>query len=351
MTYIIILTILMYSCIIVVVVVATSNAPKFSSILVFGDSTVDTGNNNDLIFSVSKANHEPYGRDFPGQVPTGRFSNGKLIPDFIASYLNIKDTVPAYKDPNLSNDELLTGVNFASGGAGFDDFSSFFSHSIPVSHQIDQYFREYVEKIKEIAGEDKAKQILGDALVIISAGSNDVIINFYNLPTRRLAFNISGYQDFLQNNLQTYIQQLYDLGCRRIAVAGLPPIGFIPLQILLKFPHMNDENSDSKDYNQKLEKRLLEMQAMLPGSKVVYAEIYDPLFDLISQPEKYGFTETKIGCCGNGIVLGAAAITCNKATPICEDASKFVFWDCVHPTETTYHYLAKYLEMEVLPKF
>ncbi|CAL0307716.1 unnamed protein product [Lupinus luteus] len=324
MTYII-FSILMYSCIIVVVV-ATSNAPKFSSILVFGDSTVDSGNNNDLIFSVSKANHEPYGRDFPGHVPTGIFSNGKLVPDFIASYLNIKDTVPPYKDPNLSNDQLLTGVNFASGGSGFDDFSSVFSHSIPVSKQIEN-FKDYVEKMKGIVGEDKAKQVLGEALVIVSAGSNDVIIDFYNLPTRKLVFNISGYHDFLQNNLQTYIQ------------------------ILLKFIHIKDESSDSKEYNKKLARRLLEMQAMLPGSKVVYAEIYDPLFDMITQPEKYGFTETSIGCCGNGIVLGAAAVTCTNATPTCEDASKFVFWDCVHPTETTYQYLAKYLEMEVLPKF
>ncbi|KAE9615119.1 putative triacylglycerol lipase [Lupinus albus] len=114
---------------------------------------------------------------------------------------------------------------------------------------------------------------------------------------------------------------------------------------------MKDENSDSKDYNQKLEKRLLEMQEMLPGSRVVYAEIYDPLVDLISEPEKYGFTETNIGCCGNGIVLEAAAVTCNNLTPICEDASKYVFWDCVHPTQATYHYLAKYMELKVLTKF
>ncbi|KAE9615118.1 putative triacylglycerol lipase [Lupinus albus] len=204
MSYYITLSILMYFCI-NVVVGATNNIPKFSSILVFGDSTVDTGNNNDLIISVAKANHEPYGRDFPSHVPSGRFSNGKLVPDFIASYLNLKDTVPPYKDPNLSNDELLTGVNFASGGSGFDDYSSVFSHSIPVSNQI-EYFKDYVGTIKEIVGEDKAKQILGDALVIISAGSNDVIINFYNLLTRKLEYNISGYQDFLHNNLQTYIQ-------------------------------------------------------------------------------------------------------------------------------------------------
>jgi hypothetical protein len=93
-------------------VIATSNdlklRPKFSSILVFGDSTVDTGNNN-YIKTLSKGNHLPYGRDFPNHVPTGRFSNGKLAIDFLASIMNLKDTVPPFLDPNLSNEDLLTG--------------------------------------------------------------------------------------------------------------------------------------------------------------------------------------------------------------------------------------------------
>jgi len=94
--------------------VASSNdlklRSKFSSILVFGDSTVDTGNNN-YIKTLIKGNHLPYGRDFPNHVPTGRFSNGKLAIDFLASTLNLKETVPPFLDPNLSNEELLTGVS------------------------------------------------------------------------------------------------------------------------------------------------------------------------------------------------------------------------------------------------
>jgi hypothetical protein len=97
-------------------VISTSNdlklRPKFSSILVFGDSTVDTGNNN-YIKTLAKGNHLPYGRDFPNHVPTGRFSNGKLAIDFLASTMNLKDTVPPFLDQNLSNEELLTGDSFS----------------------------------------------------------------------------------------------------------------------------------------------------------------------------------------------------------------------------------------------
>ncbi|QHO27818.1 hypothetical protein HN51_024912 [Arachis hypogaea] len=339
------------------IVIATSNntlnRPKFSSILIFGDSTVDTGNNN-YIKTLGKANHYPYGRDFPGHVPTGRFSNGKLVPDFIASILNIKDTVPPFLDPNLSNEELLTGVSFASGGSGFDEFTAVLTGAIPMSKQI-ELFKAYVEKIKCIVGEKEAKRIIGDALVIISAGTNDFLFNFYDIPTRRSEFNIDGYQAFIQNKLQIFIKELYEVGCRKFSVTGLSCIGCIPIQITVKFVSLKekkcveDENSDAEIYNKKLAKRLLVLQEMLPGSRVVYANIYDPLINLISQPEKYGFKETKRGCCGTG--LFEVTPLCNEITPVCDDASKYVFWDSVHPTEATYQYIAKYLEMEVLPKF
>jgi len=62
-----------------------------------------------------------------------------------------------------------------------------------------------------------------------------------------------------------------------------------------------------------------------------------------------GFKETNKGCCGTGIF--EVTPLCNELTPVCDDASKYVFWDSVHPSEATNKYIAKYLELEVLPKF
>ena len=56
------------------------------AIFVFGDSTADPGNNN-FVSTIFKGNFPPYGRDFPGQVPTGRFTNGRLVSDFIGNYI------------------------------------------------------------------------------------------------------------------------------------------------------------------------------------------------------------------------------------------------------------------------
>lgn len=63
----------------------TENIP---AVLAFGDSILDTGNNNHLR-SILKANFAPYGKDFVGKVPTGRFSNGKVPVDMIGESLSL----------------------------------------------------------------------------------------------------------------------------------------------------------------------------------------------------------------------------------------------------------------------
>ncbi|KAM1115193.1 hypothetical protein TB2_038290 [Malus domestica] len=332
---------------------ATNPAPKFPAVLVFGDSTVDTGNNN-YLKTLFKGNHYPYGKDFPGQIPTGRFSNGKLVPDFLVSILNIKQTVPPFLDPSLSDNDLITGVCFASGGSGYDDITAAGAGILAFSKQI-ELFKEYVVRVERILGDKEAKKLITSSLIVVSAGTNDFGFNFYDIPTRRLEFNISGYQDFLLNKLHIFIEELYELGCRKLAIAGLPPVGCLPIQVTVKFGKpkdgrcVDDENSDSQIYNQKLVKLLSKMQSLLPGSRIVYLDVYEPLIDMINNPHKFGFVVTKRGCCGTGFV--EAGPLCNALTPVCADDSEYLFWDSIHPTEATYQYLSKYLEKNVLPKF
>lgn len=96
---------------------------KIPAIIVFGDSSVDSGNNNH-IQTVLKSNFEPYGRDFNGGQPTGRFSNGRLPTDFISEAYGIKPVVPAYLDPTYNIKDFATGVCFASAGTGYDNATS-----------------------------------------------------------------------------------------------------------------------------------------------------------------------------------------------------------------------------------
>ena len=177
---------------------------SFLAILIFGDSTVDTGNNN-FIPTVFKGNYFPYGKDFPNHVATGRFSNGKLIPDMMASKLGIKELVPPFLDPKLSNDDIKTGINFASAGTGFDDLTSTMNKVISMTKQID-LFKNYTQRLEGIVGMDESKRIISRALVVVSAGTNDVLFNFYNDPIKKLKYNISSYHDFLQSKLQSVVE-------------------------------------------------------------------------------------------------------------------------------------------------
>lgn len=57
------------------------------AVFVFGDSTVDVGNNNYLnITAAARANYPQYGVDFSRSTPTGRFSNGRNTADLLGRF-------------------------------------------------------------------------------------------------------------------------------------------------------------------------------------------------------------------------------------------------------------------------
>ncbi|TKY64212.1 GDSL esterase/lipase 5 [Spatholobus suberectus] len=86
------------------------------ALFIFGDSIYDPGN-NDYINATTffQANFPPYGETF-FKYPSGRFSDGRVIPDFIAEYAELP-LIPPYLHPGY-HDQYIYGVNFASAGAG-----------------------------------------------------------------------------------------------------------------------------------------------------------------------------------------------------------------------------------------
>jgi hypothetical protein len=68
---------------------ATENENAFTTtssvaLFVFGDSTVDTGNNNYITtIPENQAHYKPYGQNGFFDQPTGRFSDGRVIVDYI----------------------------------------------------------------------------------------------------------------------------------------------------------------------------------------------------------------------------------------------------------------------------
>lgn len=56
----------------------------FPAVIAFGDSIVDPGNNN-MVKTLVKCDFPPYGKDFEGGIPTGRFCNGKIPSDLLGT--------------------------------------------------------------------------------------------------------------------------------------------------------------------------------------------------------------------------------------------------------------------------
>ncbi|XP_002533239.2 GDSL esterase/lipase 5 isoform X2 [Ricinus communis] len=73
---------------------------KHVSLFIFGDSFLDAGNNNYIkTRTIDQANYRPYGETY-FNFPTGRFSDSRLISDFIAEYANLP-LVPPFLQPSL----------------------------------------------------------------------------------------------------------------------------------------------------------------------------------------------------------------------------------------------------------
>uniref|UniRef100_A0A7N0UQA2 GDSL esterase/lipase n=1 Tax=Kalanchoe fedtschenkoi TaxID=63787 RepID=A0A7N0UQA2_KALFE len=311
---------------------------RVSAIFVFGDSTVDPGNNNFLVTEV-KSNFPPYGHSFMGGRPTGRFTDGRLVTDFIG----LKDYIPPYLDPTLSLEELKTGVSFASAASGYDPLTATLTNVLPISSQL-EYFREYKAKMEKAVGKTETDNIIRNSAIVISAGTNDFILNYLTLPVRQETYSISEYQEFLISQLEQLLQALIEEGARKFGVVGLPPLGCLPFVITLfsKDHHLfaAQECIDSlslvaKTYNDMLRNRLNSKRYQLEGIKVAYADIYNPAYSIVQNPKKFGFQEVFEGCCGTGII--EASYLCNPESPLCSDVSKYVFFDAVHPTERTYY--------------
>ncbi|XP_010943227.3 GDSL esterase/lipase At4g26790 [Elaeis guineensis] len=310
-------------------------AARIPAVIVFGDSTVDSGNNNQIA-TVLKSNFHPYGRDFIGGRPTGRFCNGRLPTDLISEALGLPPSVPAYLDPAYSIRDFAHGVCFASAGTGLDNATSDVLNVIPLWKEV-EYFKDYQKKLRRYVGRAKAKYIVNEAVYIISIGTNDFLENYYSLVTGRFGqFSIGEFEDFLMDRAAEFLTRIYNLGARKISFAGLSAIGCVPLERSTNIQQggacVEKYNKVARDFNAKLQALIGRLDASLPGFKLRYLATYDTLLEIIQNPSPYGIENVEDGCCGSGkFEMG---YLCNDLDPqTCQDAEKYVFWDAFHPTE------------------
>ncbi|KAG0560376.1 hypothetical protein KC19_10G176300 [Ceratodon purpureus] len=322
---------------------AGPEVPVVPALFIFGDSLADPGNNNHLV-SLAKANHPPYGRQFDTQKATGRFSNGRTALDFLAAELGLP-LVPPFMDPETKGSKLLQGVNYASAGSGILNSTGMFFGEIITTWKQLEYFRDKTQpEVNRLLGKKNGSDFFRKSLYYIISGSNDFVNGYYFvIPTSPPGISITDFTQLLVNTTSQQLKTLYELGARKVGVAGLAPLGCCPSQItkynLTSGGCVEFLNDVSKQYNTALKKMLSELRAELKDLHLVYSNLYDPLLEAINNPAKFGFNSTHDACCGVGKLHGK--FICMPYSRPCDDPQDHIFFDYYHPTDTMYNLIFK----------
>ncbi|XP_008453208.2 GDSL esterase/lipase At1g74460 [Cucumis melo] len=315
---------------------------------IFGDSLSDVGNNIYLSRSLAQANLPWYGIDFGNGLPNGRFSNGRTVADIIGDEMGLPRP-PAFLDPSLTEDVILeNGVNYASGGGGIlNQTGGYFIQRFGLYKQI-QLFQGTQELIKAKIGKEKAKEFFEEARYVVALGSND-FINNYLMPVYADSwkYNDQTFVTYLMETLRDQLKLLYGMGARQLMVFGLGPMGCIPLQRVLSTSGDCQErtNNLALSFNKAASKLLDGLATRLPNATYKFGDAYDVVADVISNPGKYGFSNSDSPCCSFGRIR--PALTCVPASVLCKDRSKYVFWDEYHPSDKANELIAN----ELIKKF
>lgn len=310
-----------------------------SSLFIFGDSIYDAGNNNYINTSL-RANFRPYGETF-FKYPTGRFSDGRLISDFIAEYAKLP-LIPPYLQPG--NHHFTYGANFASAGSGALVETS--QGLVIDLHSQLSYFETVRESLRKKLGDEEAKTLISTAVYLFSVGGNDY---GYLFGTNSSLLRTSSHREFVGTvlgNITSVIKEIYKKGGRNFGFLSLDPLGCLPFSRAFgqKGRCFEDITPYVKLHNKALPKLLQKLETKLKGFRYSLSDYNEFLSERINHPSKYGFEQGKVACCGSGPYRGT--FSCGgergiKEYYLCPNASEYVFFDSVHPTERVNQQFAK----------
>jgi len=161
---------------------APPSSPPFRTVYAFGDSFTDTGNTlwTTEPFSFRYVSSRPYGATFFHR-STNRYSDGRLVVDFLAEALKLPSFLPPYLSSSNTTaaDQAEVGVNFAVPGATAIEHDFFARNNISfdlTSQSIMTQLGWFDAHLRAAAGskDDDRRKKVGDALLWVGEiGTND----------------------------------------------------------------------------------------------------------------------------------------------------------------------------------
>ncbi|KAF7843658.1 GDSL esterase/lipase 5 [Senna tora] len=319
----------------------TKHPPSSSSsatLFVFGSSVFDVGNNNYINTNPSsKANFWPYGETF-FRYPTGRFSNGRVIPDFICEYSKLPLALPYLYPGNRS---YIHGTNFASAGAG----ALVETHEgtvIDLKSQVSNFIN-VKETLRQRVGDDETRRLVSEAVYLFNIGTND----YFVLVLENSKYSPIKPQQYVDMVIGNITEEIHMNGGRKFGFLGLWNLGCVPTSRL----HANESSGScleelsllAKLHNTQLSMILQKLEKELEGFKYAHTNSYDLISDMIDNPSKYGFKEGKMACCGSGPYRGYNSCGGKRGDEyyeLCENPDEYVFFDYTHLSERASQFFA-----------
>ncbi|KAJ0960950.1 hypothetical protein J5N97_001162 [Dioscorea zingiberensis] len=319
----------------------------FTSIFSFGDSNTDCGNLLFILNNLHRISRLPYGETFFHR-PTGRFSDGRLVVDFLAEAFELPLLLPNL--PYLDDDRRFeNGANFAVGGATALDELFFNEKGIPVfleNISLDAQLKWFKQLLSsQCSSGIECENNLSSSLFIMGLiGGND-----YNHPLfyGRNFEEVRTFVPSVINAISSAITALIGLGARTLLVPGNFPIGCNSAHLsIFHVPYAEDYdekigcikwlNEFAEYHNHLLITELDHLRKMHPHATIIYADYYQALMTIYQSPEKYGFQSSPLGaCCGSGALYNynSSCLCGESGSTVCMEPSRYVSWDGMHLTE------------------
>ncbi|KAG4913511.1 hypothetical protein JHK82_054096 [Glycine max] len=298
-----------------------------TKLFVFGDSYADTGN---IQRTVSNSWKDPYGITFPGK-PAGRFSDGRVLTDYIAKYLKVKSPIP-YRLRKLMPQHLKYGMNFAFGGTGV--FNTF----VPLPNMTTQIdFLEQLIKDKVYTTLD-----LTNSVALVSVAGNDY--GRYMLTNG--SQGLPSFVASVVNQTRSNLIRIKGLGVKKIVVGALQPLGCLPQETATSsFQRCNaTSNALVLLHNSLLNQAVTKLNQLETTkdrySTFVILNLFDSFMSVLNHPSTHNIRNKLTPCCvgvSSGYSCGSVDKNNVKKYRVCDDPKSAFFWDLVHPTQAGWH--------------
>lgn len=69
-----------------------------------------------------------------------------------------------------------------------------------------KFFDEYKEKLRGVAGDEKADSIISEALYIVCTGTVDFALTYFSTPFRSKHYDIPSYVELLVSSASTFLK-------------------------------------------------------------------------------------------------------------------------------------------------